>query len=339
MSVINSSSCQELHSVPTHEISNTSTASGSNTEVTRFNVLGSRCSFQQLSPSEQEELQETLDEDVRRMRRLFGSLVTRTRDSVEERITVRNFAGSILALGAYEPAPGERDRSLLDEHREEINRATTISELFNILCAYWNYLSYEVLEYIIEHYGTSDDTERLTRYNEELCRFCERRIFELPLPASGNGAGSALSPRQEKFVVKLNVREDITSQELRQIKGRIARILNVKPATLIIHSVDLGCVQLTFLIPKFVAQEIFPLSEKQTSALSRDASVVRLVCGDYLFKVFSSNQPFHMTGRGGRIGGVNQPFVMGTSQSGVPTPSAPQYNLDTTTVPGRGNSK
>ena len=282
VSVINSSSSQELHSVSTHRFSNTSTASGSNTQVTRFNVLGSRPSFQQLSSSEQEELQETLDEDVRRMRRLFGSLVTRTRDSVEERIPVRNFAGSILALGAYEAAPEVRDRSLLDEHREEINRATTVSEIFNILCAYWNYLSYEVLEYVIELYGTSDDTERLTRYNEELRRFCERRIFELPLPASGNGASNALNPKQEKVVVKLNVHEDITSQELRQIKGRIARILNVKPATLIIHSVDLGCVQLTFLIPKFVAQEMLPLSEEQISALSRDASVIRLECGEYV---------------------------------------------------------
>ena len=274
VSVINSS-----QAVPTHDFSST------NAEVTRFNVLSSRPSFQQLSSSEQEELKETLDEDVRRMRRLFGSLVTQTRDSVEERIPVRNFAGSILALGAYEPAPEVRDRSLLDEHREDINRATTISEIFNILCAYWNYLSYEVLEYIIEHYGTRDDTERLRRYNEELHRFCERRIFELPLPESGSGTGNASSPRQERFVVKLKVREDTTCEEARRIKGIIARILNVRLATLIIHTLDLGCVQLTFLVPKFVAQEIFPLSKEQTSALSRDASVIRLTCQDYVFEV------------------------------------------------------
>ena len=285
VSVTNSSSTQELHSVSTHEFSNTSTASGMNIEVAKFNVLSTQPSFQQLRSSEQEELKEMLDEDVRKMKRLFGSLVTQTRDSVEERIPVRNFAGSILSLGAYEPAPEERDRSLLDEHRQEINRATTISEIFNILCAYWNYLSYEVLEYIIEHYGTSDDTERLKSYDEEVAKFCERRIFELALPTSGNGADNALSPRQEKFVVKLNVREDITCEEVRQIRGRIARILYVKLATLIIDRVDAGCVQLTFLIPKFVAQEIFPFSEEQTSALSRDASVIRLVCGDYVFKV------------------------------------------------------
>ena len=253
--------------------------------MTKFSVLSIRPSFQQLSSSEQEELKETLDEDVRRMKLLFGSLVTQTRDSVKKRIPVQDFAGSILALGAYEPAPEVRDRSLLDEHSEEINRATTIAKIFNILCAYWNYLSYEVLEYIIKHCGTSDDTERLKSYDEELYKFCERRIFELPLFESDSGAGNALNPRQEKFVVKLNVREDVTCEEVRRIKGRIARILHVKLATLIIRSVDPGCVQLTFLIPKFVAQEIFPLSKKQTLALSRDASVIGLACGDYMFKV------------------------------------------------------
>ena len=49
-----------------------------------------------------------------------------------------------------------------------------------------------------------------------------------------------------------------------------------------------------------------------------------------------------MTGRGGSIGGgigVNQPFVVGTSQSGAPAPTAPQYNQDTPTTLGRGISK
>ena len=121
------------------------------------------------------------------------------------------------------------------------------------------------MEYIIEHYGTRDDTERLRRYNEELHRFCERRIFELPLPESGSGTGNVSSPRQERFVVKLNVRGDTPCEEARRIKGIIAKILNVRLATLIIHNVDLGCVQLTFLLPKFVAQEIFPLSKHQHS--------------------------------------------------------------------------
>ena len=270
------SNSQELHSASRHECINTSTASDTNAELIR------QPPFQQLSPIEQEELKTILDDDVREMKRLFGRLVTKTHHSVKKRISVEEFAVSMLALGAYEPAPEERGQSLLNEHREEIKKAESISKIFNILSAYWNYLSYEVLEYIIELYGTSDDTERLKRYNEKLQNFCKRRLFEVPLPESGVGTGS---PRQEKFSVKLNVREDITIKELRQIKGRIAKVLRVKSATLVIDHMDGGCVQLTFLIPKFVAQEIFPLSKQQTSALSRDASVIRMECGEYVFEV------------------------------------------------------
>ena len=80
VSITNSSSSQELHSVSTHGFSNTSTASisGTNMELTKFNVLSTQPPFQQLNPSEQEELKEMLDEDVRKMKHLFGSLLSHT---------------------------------------------------------------------------------------------------------------------------------------------------------------------------------------------------------------------------------------------------------------------
>ena len=261
--------------------SNANNASGRNTELT--NALESQPSFQQLSPSEQEELKAMLDEDARDMKYRFGCFVTRTRDSVEERVSVQKFAGSILELGAYDPAPEGRDRSLLDEHREEIIRAESISTIFIILSAYWNYLTYEILEYIIELYGADDDKKRLKSYDEELQNFCQRRIFELPLLS--NGPGNALRPRQNKFSVKLSVREDVPLRELLRIRIRIAKLLCVNVAALSIDSANPGCVQLTFLIPKFIAQEIFPLSNEQTLALSKDASVIRLECGEYVFEV------------------------------------------------------
>ena len=181
-----------------------STANGVNTEY----VLNSQPSFQQLSRSEKEELKAKLYTDVRKMKYQFGCLVTRTRDSVEERIPTGKFAGSILALGAYEPAPEEQDQSLLNEHKEEIKMAKSISGIFIILSAYWNYLSYEILEFTIELYGTDDDKKRLKSYNEEL--HSKRRLFELSLPENGSSTGNASNPKQKRFKVKLNVRECIT---------------------------------------------------------------------------------------------------------------------------------
>ena len=251
----------------------------------KANVFSDQPSFQQLSSTEKEELKAQLIDDVQKMKRLFGSLVTETRDSVEKRISVQKLAGSILALGAYEPAIGERDQRLLDEHREEIRSAKSVSEIFIILSAYWNYLDFEILVYIISHYGTrgdDSDEKRLQNYKEALQRFCKRRIFELPLPESGNGTDNK---KQKKLYVKLNIREDARAEQMFLIKRKVAEILQLNPATLQIYSVDEGCVQLVFLIPKFVAREIFPLSDEQATALSKDVAVMRLECGHYVFKV------------------------------------------------------
>lgn len=47
----------------------------------------------------------------------------------------------------------------------------------------------------MQHYGTSDDTERLKRYDEEVGKFCERRIFELSLPAKWQWCGQCIRPK------------------------------------------------------------------------------------------------------------------------------------------------
>ena len=138
--------------------------------------------------------------------------------------------------------------------------------------------------YIINKHSTCDDSDkkRLQNYEEALQIFCKRRTFELPQPESGNGTENK---KQEKLSVKLNVHQDTPLEQIYQLKRKISKILQVNTAALQIYSVDEGCVQLIFLISKFVAQEIFPLSDKQTSALSKDVAVMRLECGDYEFKV------------------------------------------------------
>ena len=280
VSVTNSGSMELQSTLREHKGSN---ATGGKAVVA--NALSDQPSFQRLSSTEKEELKAQLNDDVKKMKLLFGGLVTKTRDSVEKRISAGKLAGSILALGAFEPAIGERDRRLLDEHREEIKSAKSVSEIFNILCAYWNYLDYDILVYIIDYYGThgdDSDEKRLQNYKEALQSFCKRRIFELPLPENGNGADHK---KQEKVSVKLNIPEDTRAEQMFLIKRKVAEILQLNPATLQIYSVDEGCVQLIFLIPKFVAREIFPLSDEQKSALSKDASVMRLECGHYEFEV------------------------------------------------------
>ena len=279
----NSSDSTQLQSgLREHQSSNASTASDTNTGFT--NVLRFQPSFQKLSSNEQDELMAKLYDDEESMKLHFGSLVTATCRSVEKNVLIKIFCVSILSVKAYEPAPGERDRSLLDEHSGEIKAAKSIADIFAILTSYWNYLNYEILKYIVKEHGTIDDHIRLKNYEEELKKFCERRIFELPLFENGSGNGKTF-PNQEKFAVKFDKPEGITCKEVLQIRKQIAKILHVNLAAFVIYRVDVGCVQLTFLIPKFIPQEIFPLSYKQKSALSVETSVIWLECGQYTFEV------------------------------------------------------
>ena len=247
-------------------------------------ALAIQPAFQKLSSSERDELMAKLYDDQEMMMLQFGYLVVDTCCSIQERISIGLFRLSILSLRAYDPAPGERDRSLLGKHSGKINAAKSIADIFAILAPYMNYLNYEILKYIINNHGTSDDHARLKNYHEKLTTFCERRIFEVPLLESGSDT-SITWPNHVKFVVKLDISDGITVKESLRIRNEIANILHVNLAAFLICGVDRGCVELTILIPKFVAQEIFPLSCEQTSALLKDISVIRLECGDYVLEV------------------------------------------------------
>ena len=264
------------------EDTNGSTADSTNAGLT--NTLTIQPAFQKLSSIEQDELMAKLYDDEESMILQFGSLVTESCYSIQERISIDVFRVSILSLKAYEPAPGERDQSLLGEHSEEIKAAKSIAAIFAILAPYMNYLNYEILKYIMKVHGTSDDHVRLKDYKEKLNIFCERRIFEVPLLESGSDTSNTC-PNQVKCIVKFDIPDGITGKESLRIRKQVAKILHVKLAAFLICRVDTGCVQITFLIPKFVAQEIVPLSHEQTSALLKDASVIRLECGDYVFEV------------------------------------------------------
>ena len=112
------------------ESSDGSTVKGTNTGLTR--ALAIQPAFQKLNPNDRVELLSKLYDDEKSMTREFASLVTATLYSVQERVPTDVFCVSILSLKAYEPAPGERDRSLLDEHCREIKEAKLIAEIFKI---------------------------------------------------------------------------------------------------------------------------------------------------------------------------------------------------------------
>ena len=69
---------------------------------------------------------------------------------------------------------------------------------------------------------------------------------------------------------------------IKRFQLRLSEILNTAYEVLRLCSVEKGCFKLTFLIPSFLKDIIFPLSSEQELELKK-MKVLKLECGDYSF--------------------------------------------------------
>ena len=123
----------------------------------------------------------------------------------------------------------------------------------------------ELLGYIIETRGTRGNRVDFEKYKMKLDVFCKSIIIP-PVFFSGEEQSLTLKKREE-IKMKLDS-NDRRLQRLRDVKSAIAKILHVKEVVLCLVSVKDGCTEVVFLVPQFVVQQVFPLSEDQARTIS-----------------------------------------------------------------------
>ena len=162
---------------------------------------------------------------------------------------------------------------------KELKAADTIPKVFLVLNDYFSFFNYHIIEHIIKALGTHEDKARLQEYEDDFSQYAKRRIFEC-LPEFGpvSDAGHA------DIFVKLDSQYDnYTVAQIEGFRQKLSKILCLSSqGTLRLCRVDKGCIQLTFQVPSFVQQEIFPLSREQERTLEVDG-VIKLTCGEYQF--------------------------------------------------------
>ena len=217
---------------------------------------------------------------IAEMQRSFGKVVTNTMKSLESTVTTKQFALSLIALGAYEPVT-KKEQSLLDDHEDEIFEAETILNIYRIIRPYMSFFNPELLAYVIETHGTQVNRDDFKEYMSKLNTFCQSIV--VPPMKFSSEESSLYIERREEVRIKLNM-SDRRLQCLRDIKSSIATILGVKKAVLYINSVEEGSIEVIFLVPQFVIQHLFPLSDVQVEAISSQIGTFKLtIPGRYLW--------------------------------------------------------
>ena len=211
---------------------------------------------------------------IEEMQRKFGLLVTKTLKSIEKKkISVEEFATTLLALGAYEPVLDKEER-LLEDHEDELFQARSISDVYCIIRPYMSFFNPELMDYIIKAHGTPENHEQLQAYMSELKTFCQS--ISVP-PRVDLGENESIESRG-KIIIK--ILEDQRLDRIRDVKSAIAKILGISKAALYLKSVEDGSMELIFLVPVFIIQNEFPLpKERYDSFCSLGALTLTAVYG------------------------------------------------------------
>ena len=233
-----------------------------------------------LTHEQQQELRGRLRFESREIMMRFQELVSATIKSLIRRnVPLDELVSHVMTLGAFDPVFKEPQVPLFQYCFKELKTADTIPKIFLVLKDYFSFFNYDIIEHIIKVLGIEEDKANLQSYKSTFNRYAKRRIYEC-----GPHFGPVSDTDHADVFVKVDSRYDnYTVEEIKGYCNKLSETLRVSSeGTLRLCRVEKGCFQLTFQVPSFVQQKIFPLSTDQERALEAEG-VVKLTCGEYQF--------------------------------------------------------
>lgn len=229
-----------------------------------------------LSETEKEMLCGQLYRQFLDISKKYASLTSSVRDSLKQRgITAADLTEKLMDLNGFLPLREESNARLLESHYPEMKEAEKITDLFDILRSYHSYFNYEIIRFIVEELGTEEDKGNLEKYEEDFTEYCKRSIFECPLPSDPKRSSDRVD-----LIMKVDSKsmtEPYTAEAVKLFKFQVATLLQITKYALYLHSVEKGCLQLTFHIPRFLTSAMFLLNTDQKRGL-KELGIIRLEC-------------------------------------------------------------
>ena len=210
----------------------------------------------------------------------FQKLVSLTILSIkEQQIPLSDLKSHIMTLGAFDPVYKQPQMPAFHHCSEDLRTADTVSKVFLVLKDYFSFFNYRVIEHIITMLGTEHDKLNLKHYKDKFDEYAKRRTYEC-VPQFGP---TSEADHADVFVKVDSRYENFTVTEVESFRCQLSELLRISSqGVLRLNRIERGCFQLTFQVPLFVQQEIFPLSREQERTLKLKG-VIRLTCCEYQF--------------------------------------------------------
>jgi hypothetical protein len=234
--------------------------------------------LQKLSKEEKEKLHQRLYAESMDIMFKFQDLFSSTILSLKERNTSpQDLYSHLVCLGSLKPTLSYDDpkQPVLKHYFPQLRTAERIEEAMGIIGDYCSFFNFRIIELIIDKLGTMEDKANLTKYKKDFSHYARRHVYKCPSELAPVTDGNA-----ELFMTLDETYDNYTVSSLQLFVRKLAEILKLSSdAALKLCRIELGSLKLTFQIPVFVQEDIFPLSIDQKRALA-GLGVVHLSCGD-----------------------------------------------------------
>ena len=169
---------------------------------------------------------------------------------------VRYFRSSFLSLDVSRK---REHHKFIHEQLMKMHKEATFDDIWEKLTDYWNFLNFDLLDYIVDKFDIEDLKQKMKSYEHDLqsfrkaTRLCD---FIDCWPVQGEAPPEA---ELREFVAKMGHRWDnCTLEDLESLKGVITRKFFLPEFALLLKQIKGGCVVITWLIP---APFVKPLQE------------------------------------------------------------------------------
>ena len=233
--------------------------------------------FQGLSDKQKDQLEQRLTMESENIQLRFHTLCNKFFDSLDaQNVPLKKLIRLLKGFKALKGINSPKSASVIQSYEYILENITDVEEVKDLIQDYSTFFDFRPVEYMIENVGLENDRQQLEKYKEDFECYIKRRMFECPCKV-----GPSNAPNSTELCVKLESYYD-KLVELKQFQCCLSLILKVSIHTLRLSSVKDGCIQLTFLIPSFIQEAIFPLSAEQEKVM-KELGIIELWCGNYHF--------------------------------------------------------
>ena len=193
---------------------------------------------------------QSVKQQVKKLEKRFSDLVDFVYRALLRKNTednVRYFRSSFLSLDVSRK---HEHHNFIHEQLMKMDKEATFDEIWEKLTDYWNFLNFDLLDYIVDKFDIDHLKQKMDSYEHDLqsfrkaTRLCD---FIYCWPVQGE-----TPPETElrEFVAKMKHDWDnCTLEDLESLKGVITRKFFLPEFALLLKQIKEGCVVITWLIP------------------------------------------------------------------------------------------